>query len=310
MYTGIQVPELTCRIKNASLKIQFHWDNAVPNPLIRNHSMPGIGSLTFNITQDIELFQPENRELHCINYESYFRVLSDACNGLFDYFRYKLQNPFIRSFNSGNIDQWIWIDETGNHLYSEPERAMLAEFPGYPFSFGKPGHGSRPLKRSEEPELTSAIEGKAKFDVVDQLRAQAQEALFEKNSRLVVLLLAISSEVAIKTTFFEHGTAAGEAFDFLQEKRHVEVSPVELINNVALHAFGESFREINQTAYDSINHIFQARNKVAHKGIAVFRDTKKKLTEVREEHLLKWWKDSADLIDWLKKIRETNRLNQ
>lgn len=300
-YIGIETPEISAAVADAHVRIQFHWDT-VPNPLIRTHAMPAIGFLTFHITREIAAFDPENAELHRSTHQDYLKTLKQCCNGLFDYFKYSLQNPFIRPFNAGCIENWSWSDEAGNALHTQPKLNLMAPFPGYPFAFGQPGHGSRPLVRSQEAALISTIQGRTEFRVEDQLRAQAQEAMFEENLRLAVLLLAVSTEVAIKKAFFQTGTAAGEAFDFLQENRHVEVSPIELIHKVAKHAFGESFHDKHPDAYLSVKHLFQCRNKVAHKGTATFRGPRELLVALDLQRLHTWWQDSAKLIDWLRQL--------
>lgn len=132
-----------------------------------------------------------------------------------------------------------------------------------------------------------------------QLQAQAQEAIFENQYMTAVLLLAVACEVSIKTTFFKEGSPASEAYDFLEDQRKVEVSPVELIHKVAKRAFGMSFKDENPDAFEAIDHLFRCRNKIAHRARAVYRGNGEKLRTLDQTTLVDWWYRVEELMSWL-----------
>ena len=108
-------------------------------------------------------------------------------------------------------------------------------------------------------------------------------------------MLAITCEVAIKSKFFREESLSAVAFDYLEEKRQVEITVNELIDRVAKRAFGQAFKDHDADAAKDIEHLFKCRNKVAHRARAEFKDDKGTLHQIGEADLHKWWKTYSSI---------------
>jgi len=111
--------------------------------------------------------------------------------------------------------------------------------------------------------------------------------------------LAIACEVAVKQVFFAKSSIAGEAYEYLESKRKVEVSVPELIDGAAKQAFGESFKTAHSPEFKSISYLFQCRNKIAHRGEAWYRDERGTRHEIDRDTLATWWQSVENLLGWL-----------
>jgi len=134
--------------------------------------------------------------------------------------------------------------------------------------------------------------------------SDAKQAIYENDVLKAVIFLAIVCEVSIKRTFFAHNSYAGEAFNYLEEKRKVEVSPVELIKDVAERAFGQSFKKYAPVPFEHIEYLFRCRNKVAHRAQPIYRDKFGELVVLEKEELIVWWRSVTYLLDWLNSHKE------
>lgn len=267
------------------------------NPLVKGHHTFACTQIEVTLERNVGKQVSTVGEINLEYRGSYLAILHTLVNRLTTYFRYHLGNPFLRRLNAGHIESWEWLSDQGALIHSESRGAIVGWFPGGP---GSPNPlGSQWFKRSQAPELIAALQTPTDLSVAYELRAQAQEAIFEGKGFLAVLLLAVSSEVSIKTAFFRRDSIASDAFDYLEEKRQIEVSPVELVNKVAKRAFGQSFSEHDKAAFDSLDNLFRCRNKIAHRAKAAFRDKNEKLTSPTAQTLVEWWNTVRKLQTWL-----------
>ena len=297
LFTFTEQDQLDTTIEGFRIVITFHPD-WVDNPLLRGHTMPGVRRFTMTAQRDEKGFDPNVPEHYEVVREAYRNVLFLVINRLIDFFKYKQGNPFLRHLNAGHILEWEWLDDAGKVLRSASKGMIFHEFPGFPRTRGS--LDSKALKRRDLPELLEAIgTTQGSVSVIAELRLQAQEAIFEGKLSFAVLLLAIATEVAIKTAFFRADRVASEAFDYLEERRQVQITPMELIHKVAKRSFGESFRESNEKEYGDLDNLFRCRNKVAHRGEGVYRDGKEKLRILSRDTLNEWWHSISTLLAWL-----------
>lgn len=105
--------------------------------------------------------------------------------------------------------------------------------------------------------------------------------------------------MTVKRAFFKRDAIAGDTFDYLEEKRHLEVTTIVLINKVAKRAFGESFRDYSESSFSNIDYLFQCRNKIAHRAQAVYRDGKGVQQTVDTSTIEAWWYSVSELFEWL-----------
>jgi hypothetical protein len=291
-----QPAELELEFQGFAAHIALMLD-LVENPLLKGHHSYGCNQIAVTLQREIGDTAPTLEEIGLAHRKEYLTALHVLVNRLTAYFRYQLGNPFLRRLNAGHITSWDWLTDRGELIHSESRGHIMARFPGAPDAPNS--LGSQSLKRSHLPRLRDALTTPIDLSVAYELRLQAQEAIFEGKGFLSVLLLAVSSEVSIKTAFFRRDSIASDAFDYLEEKRQVEVSPIELIHKVAKRAFGQSFADYDRQAFDSIDNLFRCRNKIAHRAKATYRDKHEVLTSPTGDSLIEWWSAVTKLQAWL-----------
>ncbi len=133
--------------------------------------------------------------------------------------------------------------------------------------------------------------------------ADAQTSVVNGKFRRAILELAIACEVAVKGAFFAKSTIAGAAYEYLEDKGKVHTRVIELIDGVAKVALGQSFKDVAPDAYKDIDHLFRARNKVAHRGELIYRDEGGTEREVDRSTLEAWWVSVDTLLSWIDKTQ-------
>lgn len=278
------------------VSLQLHQD-LVNNPLSLKHHWIGCQTVTVSLSND-KVGEQGLDEAHWVATATAFsKVAFQTVNRLVDYCRYELGYPFLRPVNASSVESVVWMDSDAQVLKTEGDYHIYGFFPGIPGN--SKSLGSRFLTPHHSTEIVAALVCGATPNVHQELLAFARDAIYERHTLKAVLLLAISSEVAIKTTFFREETLASIAFDYLEENRRVEVTSIELIGKVAKRAFGTSFSEHNPTAATSVDHLFRCRNKVAHRARAEYKDDKGVLHTADEATLYAWWSAVDLLHSWL-----------
>lgn len=267
------------------------------NPLVGLHQSIGIARIDAELSGEFDYIpQPDAQELDKFRLQ-FDEALFRTARRLVEFFRFRLGNPLLRPPNVGHRTEWSWSDESGKLVLKEVFPLVFAHFPGQPGT--KLAYGSQPLKTSQLNELTEFLECDSAPDTIDSIRASARDALLLGNVAVAVLQMAILAEVVIKNHYFRRDPIVSEAYDFLEEKRQVEVTSSELINQVAARAFGEKFSAFNKDANLKLEYLFRCRNKVAHRGMAVYRDEAGKMQHADEDSLRGWWESIDILICWL-----------
>ena len=111
----------------------------------------------------------------------------------------------------------------------------------------------------------------------------------DRKSLLRLVLLALAVEVFVKRSFFGNDPVAYAAFEVVDRARSVSVA--DLISEAAMRAFGASFKGERKRHFDGIKLLFQARNNVAHRGLAEFTPIGKNTHKaVDVSDLKEWWK--------------------
>ena len=300
-YQDGTVPTIQTVVDGDQVAIRFHWDLA-KNPVVPGHSFPAIASFTIEVTKEVEAFEPKNADQYGPLRELYRLAAYKVAKRLLSFFRFELHNPFTWPIETTTFKSWKWLDEQRTEIHEDPKGAIMAHFPGFPSPANRAKLSSTALPRSREHELVAALQRDTEPHVSRQLQAQAQEAIFENQYMTAVLLLAVSCEVSIKTTFFKEGSPASEAYDFLEDNRKVEASPIDLIHKVAKRAFGSSFKEANAAGFEAIDHLFRCRNKVAHRARAVYRTNGEAFQTLDHGTLIEWWYRVDELLTWLQRV--------
>jgi hypothetical protein len=242
------------------------------------------------------------------NFMSSYRVAAIiTVNRLTDFFQNKfhdipLETPVFKPLYFAEL----WLDGDGNELHRTP--TWMAHNDNHPYLPKYVGLMGPDNKSYFDNDICSKIKVATEdqhykeSEIYEKIYADSREAYIEGHFHRSVMSLAVACEVAIKTFYFSQTTPAGMAFKYLQEKRKVEVSPVELIHKVAELALGQSFRDYNKKSYDCIEHLFQCRNKVVHQAALSYSLNGKEVTPSKEE--INEWLDSANrLFEWLNSKR-------
>lgn len=229
---------------------------------------------------------------------AYRESATKVANQILQYFRYELHTPMVQMLSpyKQELNSPNWYDEHGDQLV--PTYVVMARrVPGVRGELGV-----RPLTPDLLPDLQAFVAASTEATLIDMLLADAQTAWFEKSLRRSVLELAICVEVLVKRQYFAQHSAAGAAFDYLEDKAKVSVRPLDLIDTIAKDVYGESFKEHSSENYQSIDHLFRCRNKVAHRGQLVFLDEKKVWRTVEQETVEVWFNAVQSLRAWLKAL--------
>jgi hypothetical protein len=296
VFIGPDWPIVEARTDGVLVRLTLKPDLVV-NPLLTGHHAHGVPELLAKAVVEVESFTPTDTTSYEQLCQRLNRGLLETSNRLVDFFRFRLGNPLLKRLNYGAKSRWTFFDESGNVLHEEAGFLIVHHFPGLPGT--KYALGSKALRPSELPELVDYVASPTAPSTTLALLAQARDAVLSSDINLAVILLAVCAEVAIKTAYFRRDPVVSEAYDYLEEKRQVEVSPIELITQVAKRAFGSSFRDSAPEASQAIEYLFRCRNKVAHRGQAIYRDQSGTLRTPDEDTLLLWWQSVDDLLSWL-----------
>lgn len=213
------------------------------------------------------------------------------------FLRFRLHQPF--NWGAGDsppriIRSTTWFDPGGEELD-----------PGFRFfESTTSGVGNRewhavPLGAPEEEALGLALQSDLAVPLHYLILGQGRDAALEGDLRRGVMELAMSAEIAVKQSFFAPATAAGEAFEYLEDKNQVRIGVVELLREPSKRAFGESFGAYDAAAFECIEYLFRCRNKVVHRGELAFRDRAGDPRIADRDTLREWFSAVLTLFDWL-----------
>ena len=236
--------------------------------------------------------------------KSYIDVASKVLSRVILYFKFKLNNPRLNALTPSNdLGKPIWIDEKGNTLESMPHY-ITSTIPS-------PGPlGVKGLSIEDDLDFLHALQNPINPELYEELLSDSRTSIFEGNFRRGVLEMAIACEIFVKQSFFAESTVSGIAYEYLIDKRKVDVAVKELISKIAKQTFGESFKEYDEFAFNQIDSLFRCRNKVAHKGKSYFLTDNNEKIEVDFDILKDWWISVEKMINWLKDNLEKFSKNQ
>lgn len=213
------------------------------------------------------------------------------------YVRFELGQPLI--WGAGDSPPHVikcttWLDAVGDEIN-----------PGFQ-ALGATMTGSRhirwraePLRGPDEMSLRNALEVPTTVPLHRLIAAQGKDAALEGDLRRAVMELAIASEIAVKQAFFAPESAAGEAFEYFEEKKLVRAAVVDLLKEPSRRAFGEAFSDAHSDAFEQVEYLFRCRNKVVHRGKLTFRDRSGAPQPVDRTTLRDWVDAVHCLFEWL-----------
>ncbi|WP_157798657.1 hypothetical protein [Dyella ginsengisoli] len=230
------------------------------------------------------------------NYNNFAR---EVANRFIDYFRYSLMTPLLHPIPSWDqsLSSPVWYDAHGARL--APSRVIVAEpIPGLHGELGV-----QKLTTSRIPELIEHLKSPRELPLDLTLLSDAQTAWFEGNLRRTVLELAICAEILVKRHYFAAASPAGSAFDYLEDRAKISVRVTDLLDPIAREAFGISYKEASLKDYQSIDHLFRCRNKIAHRGELIYKDDSGQSHQPDRDEVAAWWTSVERLRDWLASLK-------
>ena len=198
-------------------------------------------------------------------------------------------------YNINSLDNPKWTDGNGvevgkgiGYTTSEPTRGIRGEL------------GAELFQKKHDKAFTRALLSPLDPKLEEEILYDAQVSIWNENVRRAVLEMAVAVEVMVKRKFFGGSGAAGVAFEHFEDKGKLNVRVIDLLHKTAEVVYGESFKKTNPDEYEHLDHLFRARNKVAHRGEAKFRDDNGDLDVVDNAMLHLWWDAVTTLRSWLR----------
>lgn len=224
-------------------------------------------------------------------------VAVEVTNRALRYFKYRLWQPLLVEIEHRNHFRMNprWTDENGVEVGKGTGYFRVKEIPAVRMR----EFGVVKFEKKHSSSFIRYLEAAPPYSLRDEIVSDAQSAICTGNYRRAVLELALSIEILIKQTIFGNESYSGLAFEYLEDKGKVNIRVLELIDNVALQIFGSSFKNERPTDFKNIDYLFRSRNKVAHRGEAIYKDDTGKLHIVDLKILMTWWKAVVQLQEWL-----------
>jgi len=225
----------------------------------------------------------------------YKRIALQVLNNAIMFFKYELKQPQLKAIDehTDEINNPKWIDDRGEEIrtgmYVVTSKGIFGQRNEY---------GVIKFENKHKRNLQSSILKTKMTKLHHEILSDAQSSAFEGNIRRAVLELAIACEVFIKHTLFGGSDISALAFEALEDKRIVSVRVLDMIDIGGVGVPNGSFKKYDKKAYQDIDYIFRARNKVAHRGNPVFRDEKGNLQKVDAKLLRQWWISVDKLFSW------------
>ena len=227
----------------------------------------------------------------------YRGVARRALNALIQYFKYRLWQPMLDElpYYIDSLNNPEWTDRDGVEVGKGTARVTLQRIPGMHGELG-----TVLFQKKHDKALTRALCSPIAPRLEEELLYDAQVSIWKENFRRAVLEMALAVEVVVKEKIFGGDVAVGVAFEHLEDRGKVNTRVIDLLDSTTKAVYGESFRETNPDEYKQLDYLFRARNKVAHRGKAVFRDESGVLQDVDDSMLRLWWGAVTTLRSWLR----------
>ena len=232
----------------------------------------------------------------------YSGVAERTLNALIQYFKYRLWQPMLDElpYYIDSLNNPEWTDRDGVEVGVGTGIATLDRTRGI---YGE--LGTELFQRKHDKAFTAALRSPIEPLLEEELLYDAQTSIWRANVRRAVLEMALAVEVMVKRKFFGGDIAVGAAFEELEDKGKVNVRVIDLLHSTAKAVYGDSFKDTNPDDYKELDYLFRARNKVAHRGKAVFRDANGAPQVVDNAMLHLWWDVVTTLRSWLRTKRHT-----
>lgn len=234
--------------------------------------------------------------------KEYIVVVEQVIERMSAYFRFRAGHALVQLHPERGQPHFlnpVWTDEMGKTVWNRKSSfvfggsASLHLYPRFDVTAYRP---------SDRLALMAALEQPLELDLYEELLADVRDAVAMGNLRRAVLELAIACEVAVKQIYFNPESYADAAYSYLEEKGRVRARVLDFVDAIAVHTFGRSLRTEDAQCFQRLVYMFRCRNRIAHRGILIFRDDQGNEVTADSARLLDWWSAVRKTIDWLKAL--------
>ena len=225
----------------------------------------------------------------------YRQVALDVLNSAISFLRFDLHPPLLRGLDerSDQLANPVWTDDRGQSINPGVTTFVVRGVRGTRSELGVVK-----FERKHDKPFRAALTKSRSPKLYEEILSDAQAAAFDGNVRRAVLELAIACEVFAKHAFLGSGGVAAQVYEALEDKKKLTVRVLDLIDIGGTARLGKTLRTVDKDAHTDIDHLFRARNKIAHRGEAVFRDDAGHLHTVDSKLLAQWWRSTQRLFAW------------
>jgi hypothetical protein len=165
--------------------------------------------------------------------------------------------------------------------------------------------GETPLGPSNAAEVCAGLTDEPASQLYEEFLVDFRSSVRHGSLRRAVVELAIACEIFVKTACFGPNTRASRVFDVLENKRQVEASVLDLVRFLGdSSSSSEPFQKGNKADLEALTELFQARNKVVHRGQLVYRDKDGAPRGVDRGSLERWYESFEALRHWIQTVEQ------
>lgn len=256
-------------------------------------------NIIISLTKSIDAKVPETEKLSggSIGYEKRYKYLNNllpayskaaSCiaNNVVRFIKYELHQPIEGVFSGHEqfFQNPIWKDEKGVDIRPGGHVIVLNKLQGVDGELG-----TIKIEGKHKHKFELAIINHIKVKLYNEILSDAQMAVFEGNIRRAVLELAISLEIFAKHKFLIGDSNATKVYEYFEDKGKINIQLLELINIGCSMFKGVALKDHDSAMYQQIDYIIRTRNKIAHRGEPIFKDTAGKQHAVDEKIIVKWF---------------------
>ncbi len=227
----------------------------------------------------------------------YSDIAEKCYRRLIRFIKYDLKQPFQDEgyINKDQFSNPSWSDDKGNIIGAISPIHHVQPVPGMDGNT----LGSETLKASHKQLVEKCLTEDKYIELYQEILSDAQEAIYSEDLRRAIFEMAIVCELSTKRKYFSEGGVSGLAFDYFEDKGKIKITVLELISTVGAEALGESFKANSPDDFKNIDYLFRCRNKVAHRGKALFKNDNGAVTEPDIKIIKEWYKSVECLLQWL-----------
>lgn len=286
-------PQFTSSVDDSIITIEFILNYSPSHGFLGGYTPSAAYGLKLEISRaECEPLPNEKRsDFLNLRAEIYRKIAITALSRVFQFFKYRLYNPFIEMPNYGLFDREGEWRFNGSVIGKIPRVAVIGKLSGNAGQLS-----TEQLTLANAHEFKQALIQPAEVSITQEYLSEAHTAIIRRDFKKAVIDLAIACEVGIKTAFFQ-SEFSYEMLNALEDMGKIEVSPPDMINRIAMRVIGQKFKD---PEYEDIVNLFRCRNKVAHRGELTFSiGNSGKKASVDIDLLEKWWFSTQALLEWL-----------